>query len=536
MKTRFSMNGFNMIITIIFWMIIGYFAGDCGMGIYITAYIIYGFLYMILMGSVMNTISKMVSVRCYRGLHENAKKVFNYGMLYSFLTGLFICILLLSCGNFLINALCGTTLPASVVKVFGVYFFVRALNNCLTGYYQGLGNVFTYNMSVFIKDILLIISAPFIVNIFYSYGEKVGKLVNNPLYAHVYGAMGAGILLCLTSIVTFLILILFFRRTIRNQNMEVNKSAVRGVDTSKSFLNNFLVLSFRILRSNLFPLTAVFALVILYINTSIKNGLAIESVFTNVGVIFGKLIVICLFPLCIFKEYVTKEKMKIHNDFICEESKNMRIRSGYFIKNSLFILLPITIMAITLAQPIVMIFFDGRMKLGVNMLRIGGVLILLGGMTMVLKSILTAIQKETDVLLYSLVSLVAAIVFAIVMFKKDTSISMLVYCFVLYYTIQVLLMSFAVYKQPRVILYEFKYRFIVMGIAGAIVAVAELILDYFLVMNVFLLILCVVIGYVLYLTTIFVLKGITKKDEQALRDSFIYLPIHFITQKLHLWN
>ena len=82
------MNGFNMIITIIFWMIIGYFAGDCGMGIYITAYIIYGFLYMILMGSVMNTISKMVSVRCYRGLHENAKKVFNYGMLYSFLTGI----------------------------------------------------------------------------------------------------------------------------------------------------------------------------------------------------------------------------------------------------------------------------------------------------------------------------------------------------------------------------------------------------------------------------------------------------------------
>lgn len=536
MKTRFSMNGFNVIINIIFWMMIAHFAKDSGMGIFFTAYILYGFLYMILMGSILNTISKMVSVRCYRGLHENAKKVFQYGLMYSFIMGLCVCAAFMIFGDLLTKLLCGSTLPTSILKILGVYFFLQSVSKCLIGFYQGIGNVLTYNITTLLKDFLLVISAPFIINLFYGYGEKVGALTNNSLYGPAYGAMGAAVLLCMVSLITLIMLILFFGRTIHNSNTSVSKSSLRGIDDSKSFFNNFIAISFRVLRNNLFPTTAFFVVLVLYMNIALKNGMNYNTLFTNIGIVFGKLVVVCMIPVCLFREYVSKEKMKIHNDYNHEETKNVRIRSGYFIKNSLFILLPITTIAITLAKPIVMIFFGGHMKLGVSMLQIGGVMILLSGMTMVLKAILTAIQKETVILLYSLVAFVFTIVFAIVVFGKNTSISMLVYSFVFYYAVSLILFAFAVYTQPRVILKDFKYRFIIMGIATALVAGVELLLDYLLVMNILWLILSVLIGYTIYIALMFILKGITKRDEQALKDSFLYLPIHFISSKLHLWK
>lgn len=536
MKTRFSINGFSMIINIIFWMLIAYFAGDCGMGVFITAFLLYSFLFIIFMGSVTNAIAKMVSIRTYKGLHESAQKVFKYGMLYSILTGIIVCFILLFGGDYITKFLFGTILPSSVIRILGIYFLLQSIISCLTGYYQGLSNSLYSNLSILIKNFLLIISAPFIIHIFVEYGKKVGNLLNNSLLSYTYGAMGAAVLLCAVSFITLIFLLVFYKFSTRRNLKQESATISRGNDNSKNFLNNFFITSLRIMKGNIFPLTAAAVIVFLYVHYAVKGALLTETIFINVGIIFGKLFVVCLIPVFIFKEYVMKEKIKIHNDFMKEETKNLRIRSGYFIKNSFFILLPITIMSITLAKPIVMIFFGGRMKLGVNMLRIGGVLILLMGITMVFKAILTAIQKETTVLLYSFISLFAAIVFAVVIFPKNTNISMIVYCFLIYYIVQVLLLAFAVYRQPRVILYEFKYRFIVMGIASVAVALAELLLDYLLVMNILLLILSIVIGYVIYFVVVFALRGITKRDEIALKDSFMYIPIHFLSSKLHIWN
>ena len=535
MKTRFSISGFNLIMNIVFWILVAYFAGDCGMGIYITAFLLYGFLFTVFMGGIMNTVSKMVSVRCYRGLHESAKSVFKHGMLYSFFAGVIICLILLTGGNLIMQMLCGTTLPSSTLKVLAFNFFFQSLIYCLTGYYQGLGNSLTYNLSVVIKNIIMVASAPFVLKVFFSYGKKVGDLLNNSIYASVFGAIGAGVILGVTSFLSLIILLIFHKKNNKN-NLTEGKILNRGVDSSKSFLKSFTNLFFKILKGNLFPLTAAVIIIYLYIHIAVKSGLLMETVFINVGVIFGKLFVVCFIPLCLFREYIIKEKMKIHNDFIKDETKNIRIRSGYFIKNSLFILLPITIIAITLAKPIVMIFFGGRMKLGVSMLRIGGILILLAGITMTLKAILTAIQKETAAILISLIALAATIVFSIVMFKKDNNIALIVYSFVLYYLLQVILLALAVYMETRVALIEFRGKFIIMGISGAVLAGAELLLDYFLVMNVFLLALAVLIGYSIYLIIHFIMKGITKKDELALKDSFIYFPIHFIASSLHMWD
>ena len=77
-------------------------------------------------------------------------------------------------------------------------------------------------------------------------------------------------------------------------------------------------------------------------------------------------------------------------------------------------------------------------------------------------------------------------------------------------------------------------RIIKIVISTVMLIIFELILDKLLVMNVFLLFLCILIGYVIYISINILMRGLNKKDIQSLKDSFIYIPLSFICQKFHI--
>ncbi len=536
MKTRFTINEFDIITNLIFWMLTGYLSGDSGMGFFATSYLLFSFIFTIMMESIGSVVAKMVSVRNYRGLHDNAKKVFRYGLMYSVFMGLAVCAIIMFAGDTLFQLIYKTTLPSSTMQLFGVYFFLKAITSCFCGYYQGMGNLITTKLILLIKDIILVAGSPFIIPYFYRYGEKIGALLQNKLCASAYGAMGAVTLLCICEAISIIVYLAFLKKTIRGQILLGNKISVKGIDSSKSFFTNFINLSFKILKNNLFPITFAFLITVLYINISLKNGANANQIFNQIGITFDKLLIVCFLPVALFKEFVGKEKLRLHNDYVKEETKNVKIRAQYLVKNSLFILLPITVMVLTLAKPIVMIFFGGHMKMGVMALRCGGILILLAGMTMSLKAILISIGKDTTVLLSSLTSMLASMIFAVVTFKTNQSIEVYILTFVLYYTVNLLLTFSFVFRQLRISLFEFRAKLIVMMIATVIVAVLELVLDYLLVMNVLWLLFSIILGYVVYYAIHFLLRAISKRDETSLKESFCYIPIHYAQVFFHLWE
>ena len=66
-------------------------------------------------------------------------------------------------------------------------------------------------------------------------------------------------------------------------------------------------------------------------------------------------------------------------------------------------------------------------------------------------------------------------------------------------------------------------------------AVVEVILDTFIMMNVFLMFLAIALCYLVFYLVLFAIRGISKKDEQSLKWTINYIPVHFIADKLRLW-
>ena len=72
-------------------------------------------------------------------------------------------------------------------------------------------------------------------------------------------------------------------------------------------------------------------------------------------------------------------------------------------------------------------------------------------------------------------------------------------------------------------------------LAGAVaMMILFVILDKFVLMNVFFMFLSMFSGYLLYYLTILALKGVSKKDEATLKRTLNYFPVAFLKSRLRL--
>ena len=132
-------------------------------------------------------------------------------------------------------------------------------------------------------------------------------------------------------------------------------------------------------------------------------------------------------------------------------------------------------------------------------------------------------------------SFIAQLIFLSAMLKKSNGNSSVVLSsFYVYFTIQIVVAFILLYRFMRFDLVEMLLKLGKYGAAAIIMMILCILLDKFIMMNVFLIILSMVLGYLFYYLTILTLKGISKKDEQALKRTLNYYPVAFLKSRLHL--
>ena len=126
----------------------------------------------------------------------------------------------------------------------------------------------------------------------------------------------------------------------------------------------------------------------MYVRKAHELELIASPVFARVGIVLYKLLVFVFMIIVPYIAYSNREKRKVKNDVAKEEHKTVRMRTLYYIKNTMFMILPATATVISLAKPIVGVFCDGLMNEGVVILRKGGILILLIALSICFRNIL----------------------------------------------------------------------------------------------------------------------------------------------------
>lgn len=533
MKTKASFAGIMRLVNIVFLIVLENFALDNGMGYYGIAVLIYSLMYMILMGSMHASISKMVNARNNRGLVNSSAKLLRVGISYSFVAGVIVSIFSYLFAEKIMQSMFGNAYAGPTVHIFAFVFLINAMIDVITGYFIGKGNALLNNLSQLLKTFLPIIISLIVVRFMKSYGKNVAGLLKNKLFENAYTSMGIAITY---GVALFVVLIVVVLIAIRNREHIVEQKAIRGVDSKRSVFGYFLELSFKILFNQIFPLLTITLSAVLYLSIAYKAGVSPSSSFANLGILFAKVLLPLCFVLTIFDEYVNREKIRMHIDYRKDDYKIVCMRGQYMIKNTFFLLLPPTLVLAFLADPFVKVFYTGNYNLSAAILQKAGFLLLFAGLAYVIISILKAVENELVAFIIQVISFVVQFIFLIVMLNKSQGSSQVVlYSFYIYFLIQIVLGFMVLYKSIRMDLTEMLVKIGKYGIASVVTMIVFIMLDRFVMMNVFLMILSIVFGYLIYYLTIIALRGISKKDVQALKRTVNYFPVMFLTSRLHLW-
>lgn len=520
------------IVNILFLIVLENFVLDCGMGFFGAAFLILAVVYQLLFGGLQSGISKMVSVRNNKGMGGTAQLILKPAVIYVVIAGLIAMVLSGLTANAFCLKLWGTSFPAPAILLLCVALLLNGLIDVICGYQNGNGNAIILNIANLFRMFLPIGTAFFLIPAFERYGTKVAALMKNTVVTSAYYALAVACIYALSAVVVLLIVIVL---SIRLRQPRDNAKNMRGMEPKRSMFASLLGTSMRISLNQLFPMTAIMVVMVVYLHMAFKLGVKPEDAFVNMGSVFAKVLLPMAFVYAVFSEYMTREKYRLHTDTRKDDVKAALIRAQYMVKNSFFMLLPPAVIFTFLADPFVKVFFTGQYALSAKFLQAGGFLILLAGVVYALNSILKASGMELHAFGIQVISFVAQLVFLIAMLSGTGGNSMVVlYSFYLYYGIQAVFSFIMVYRFMRFDLMDILTRLGKYGAGAIVMMIVFIILDKFVLMNVFLILLSIVLGYLLYYLTILALKGITKKDEAALKRTLNYYPVAFLKSRLRL--
>lgn len=532
MNSRISFSTIMKLINIIFLIVLENFVLDCGMGIFGVSLLIYYVFYTIFFGSLQTGIAKMVSIRNNKGINGNAKRIVKPALFYVIITGfLILAFSVFALGSFAGKFL-GMLYPVPVIQLLCVVLILTGIADVLCGYLNGNGSAMTANIINLLKCVLPVVFSLFVVRGFAGYGSKVSDLLKNSIAKDAYSAMGIAVVYLAVSVIVLLITIIF---TIKSRLESGSEKSVGGIDGRRAVAGGFISVNGRLMLHNLFLVLALFGAVLFYIHGAGKAGIVMADVYKNIGIIFTKLILPFLLVYIIFQEYLNRERHRLHIDYRKDEIKICAIRSQYIIKNSFFMLIPPTIILSFLASPIVKVIYTGQDSLSANYLQTGGFILLVAGCAYALNSILRAFDKEVMVWAVQALALLVQMIFLFIAFSGNKGDSMMIlYSFYVYFIIQIAAFIAVSLKVVRFDFLDILMKLGKYGVAGIVMMILFMILDKFIVMNIFLLFLSMFFGYLLYYLTLIALHGISKKDEAALKRTLNYYPVHFLRSRLRL--
>ena len=514
------------IIFLIFLLVAGYLTGDTGTGLLLAGFSVFSLIFVFLFGGIEDTVYKMVTVRKNKGFDNQAAKIFHFGLSYALVLGALAAVIMWFGSLKLSELVFGYPIMQSILGFFGILFLLLGLYSVLRGYTKACGYEGILFITDIVESIILIVGGVFITRFFSAYGTKVAAVLKDDIYTNLNGTIGVMITLCISVFVSSLIMLVVILLYAGGRIVDTG----RAVNVKKNFKRSFIKTCVLSRAENIFTVLAYFVAILMYVRKSHPLDLNAAPVFAEVGLVIYKLFVFVFVIIVPYMAYSNREKRKVKNDVAKEEHKTVRMRSLYYIKNTMFMILPATATMITLAKPIVGVFCSGLMNEGVVILRKGGILILLIALSICFKNILKGVGQELLFYAGQGISFVTMLVFLYSSLNVNTDISYVVLALVIYYLALDVITGFLAIRMVGLNIYDLGIRVGKPIGAVLLLVLIEAMIDMFMILSWPLFILTVAVGYVVYFVACGFLGCITIKDVNSLKGTITYYPA-FITER-----
>ena len=166
------------------------FMGLDGQGYYDIAFQVYTIALTISSYSLPLAVSKLVSARMAKGERKNAFRVFKAAMLFAFVAGGLVMLIVLGGADTIAANIMGAKLSSYALKVLAPGLLIVSIMGVLRGYFQGLGTMIPTALSQILEQIVNAVVSVVGAAMLLKYGESVAKTQGDELLAAAYSAAG----------------------------------------------------------------------------------------------------------------------------------------------------------------------------------------------------------------------------------------------------------------------------------------------------------------------------------------------------------
>ena len=401
--------------------------GDEGNGMFSAAYEIYMLFILFFSYGIPLTVPKMLTARISRGQVKNAGRIARIAFFYGFVGSTVAFLILFFGAETLMSGLLKDPLSQLALKCLAPSVILASLIASFEAFFMGMGMKKPVWISRIISQIFQLITALFFCTYLYSYGKKIGAVLNNSTLNSAYGSAGYAASFGLGMVFSFgflVFLYLAFRSEYRSRKTQ---------DTTKnqeSYREIGLLMAANLLPVLLYSLSTGVGTLVSQILFNSHMAHSPDSALMNVywGVFYGKYRVLVMFPLAVISIYGTSVIPQISVLIKKDESHLVKQRILQVIRTTIIFIIPFSVLYFVLAQPLTEGLFHGELKLAASMLKYGALYLLFASLTIVSGAVMQAAGKFRVVLLNSMIALGINIIFVAAMLGlTDAGIYAVVY-------------------------------------------------------------------------------------------------------------
>lgn len=378
--------------------------GDAGNAIYSSGYQIYALLLTLSSVGVPNAISKLVSEKVAVGNYKEANRVFKVSFITFSIIGLFGTFLLFQSANFVANVV--LQIPESELTLVALspsLFFVSIIS-VIRGYFNGIEKISITAKSQILEQVFKTLFTIIIV--------EIVVIINGT--NTVLMAAGANLATTFSIILTFLYLLVYYKRNIKNileNRIQIKYKKERILNILKQILYVSIPISFTAiltsLNKNIDSITVIRAL---------KTFLTENEAKIQYGILSGKVDTIITLPMSFNIAFATALVPAISSAKAINDIKTIKNKISFSLLITILIGLPCAIGLFIFSDEIISLLFPNASS-GGELLAISSITVIFVVITQTLNGALQGLGKVSVPMLATAIGLVTKIILNVILIR-----------------------------------------------------------------------------------------------------------------------
>lgn len=521
------------IISFVLRIPLGRMIGDKGIGFYAGVMEMYLVINVIFSYGVSKALAALVRYRARREMFRSAKRVYRDVMMFTLAIGALLMVSAIVFCGFFSETLLLEPRGYLAVAAIAPAIFLSAVTGVMRGYFQGMGTMVPTIQSKLVEKVVQFVASLMLAAVFYSYGEKVAALLKTSEFAAAYGAVGAALgmsVACFFSLLHLIFIHVVYAKTFKRQLARDNTKYAES--NAQIFLMFFQAALPYILCAMLYNMNYIVDQRIFNYAMNVKEKGSLRT--GHWGVYYGKYSVVVGLAATIFAFVAAMGIPRIIQLQEKQENREAQYRFGNLMHQLAILTIPCAVMLAVLAELIVGLLFTGDKETAVTMLQAGSVVVALFPFAYLCMNILQRTRNQRVVIFGGLAAFLSHILLLVILVTNTKLGIHAVVCAGIFFWL--IVCGAGLFGIMRYLSYTPDWiRFFAIPSACAAVSglVAMLLCKLLLSLlgNAVTLLICLVVGLLVYNVLLVVLKGVKEEELREMPGGGILLRLW---ERVHL--